>query len=467
MFAERACASTSCKRAFSFSPSRATSNARRALVKRFALPPRPDGSSFWSDKKVAVIGGGPSGLATALALRAKGIDGVRVFERTEAIKPNVGGGFNLNGGARVLCELGLEATYDALANDLLGVKARRANGGFGLFEVRVHDMIRGDDDGCEALVSESGRVLAGTVQRADLQRAMADALPSECLMFDRGVKAVQSRGSNAEIEFENGDREVFDLVIGADGIDSRAREAVDGGESPPKYSGIRIVFGCTPAGSTARAASEMNIAHQWFADGAYMLVFTGGGEGAQNKQHNIALCVQDKTKRDENTAWRAKAAAKEEAVALMREKGMPQSAIDVAEACDRFFDVGVHYHDVLDSWSDDAGTISLVGDACHAMPPFLGQGANQAMQDALCIASELSKVGAEYDTVKQALRAYEGIRKPPTAAIMQSSRFIGALETGAGPVSLFRDVAFFMAGTLGITGKVFLSGALPRFEGKA
>ena len=61
-------------------------------------------------RRVAVIGGGPSGLATALALRAKGIDGVRVFERTEAIKPNVGGGFNLNGGARVLCELGLEAT---------------------------------------------------------------------------------------------------------------------------------------------------------------------------------------------------------------------------------------------------------------------------------------------------------------------------------------------------------------------
>lgn len=37
------------------------------------------------------------------------------------------------------------------------------NGGFGLFEVRVYDMICGDDDGCEVLVSESGRVLAGTV----------------------------------------------------------------------------------------------------------------------------------------------------------------------------------------------------------------------------------------------------------------------------------------------------------------
>ena len=208
----------------------------------------------------------------------------------------------------------------------------------------------------------------------------------------------------------------------------------------------------------------MNTAHQFFADGAYMLVFTGGGDAASKKQHNIALCVRDAAARAENGAWRAKPAAKEEAIALMREKGMPRSAIDVAEACDRFFDVGVHYHDVMESWSDADGVVALVGDACHAMPPFLGQGANQAIQDALCVANELAKVGCEHKTVKDALKTYENIRKPPTAAIMQSSRFIGALETGAGPMSAFRDVAFFVAGTLGITGKVFLSGAMPRFS---
>jgi len=119
---------------------------------------------------------------------------------------------------------------------------------------------------------------------------------------------------------------------------------------------------------------------------------------------------------------------------------------------------------VMESWSDAAGVVALVGDACHAMPPFLGQGANQAIQDALCVANELAKVGREHKTVKDALKTYENIRKPPTAAIMQSSRFIGALETGAGPMSAFRDVAFFVAGTLGITGKVFLSGAMPRFS---
>ena len=439
---------------------RVTPTRARPRCIRASVSASTGAQARWNQKSIAIIGAGVGGLSTALALKRVGLENVRVLERSSGIKPNVGGGFNLNGGAAALCALGLEDAYSALANDLIGVKARRASDGRELFDVRVHEMIRADGAGREALVSERGKVLAGTVQRADLLRVMADALGEDNVVFDRDVRAVRSKNGKAEIEYADGASESFDLVIGADGIDSRAREAVDGGESPPNYSGIRIVFGCTPSGSQARA--DVNTAHQWFADGAYCLVFTGGGDG--KKQHNVALCIQDAARRDENAAWRAKPAAKEETLALMRDKGMPQSVIEVTEACDRFFDVGVHYHDVLNSWSDAFGTITLVGDACHAMPPFLGQGANQAMQDALCIATELSKVGDEHATVKDALVAYEGIRKGPTAAIMQSSRFIGALETGAGPVSLFRDIAFTIAGAFGITGKVFLSGAMPRFK---
>jgi len=422
--------------------------------------------AYWSNKTIAIVGAGPSGLATALALRRQGIANITVFERVSELKPNIGGGFNLNGGARVLRELGLEDAYASIANDLIAVRARRVSGRT-LFEVKVREMIAADARGREGLIGENGRVLCGTVQRADAQRAMAAALPNDVLVLNRGVKEIcASRGNTsrkASVVFDDGSSETFDLVIGADGIDSRARLAVDGGAAAPKYSGIRVVFGCTPAGSDARDASEMNCAHQWFADGMYMLCFTGGGALA-SKQHNIAVCVQDKTRRDENAAWRAKPAAKDETIALLRSKGVPASAIAVAEACDRFCEVGVHYHDVLDRWSDPDGSVTLVGDACHAMPPFLGQGANQAMQDALCVAACLGKVGTKYASVKEALQAYENIRKPPTAAIMQSSRVIGALETGAGPLALFRDVAFFIAGTLGITGKVFLEGALPRFD---
>ena len=53
----------------------------------------------------------------------------------------------------------------------------------------------------------------------------------------------------------------------------------------------------------------------------------------------------------------------------------------------------------------------------------------------------------QHGTVKEALEAYESVRKPPTSAIMLSSRVIGFVETGAGPVGLVRDAAFAALGT--------------------
>lgn len=65
-----------------------------------------------------------------------------------------------------------------------------------------------------------------------------------------------------------------------------------------------------------------------------------------------------------------------------------------------------------------------MGDACHAMPPFMGQGANQGIQDAVSLAKNLAKVAqmgpggaGGYGTVQEALRAYERTRKPPTSSI--------------------------------------------------
>lgn len=69
-----------------------------------------------------------------------------------------------------------------------------------------------------------------------------------------------------------------------------------------------------------------------------------------------------------------------------------------------------------------------------------------------------------YASVKEALDAYEGIRKPPTSAIMLSSRVIGFVETGAGPVGAVRDLAFAVLGTSGVAGKIFLKNAIPVLE---
>ena len=98
----------------------------------------------------------------------------------------------------------------------------------------------------------------------------------------------------------------------------------------------------------------------------------------------------------------------------------------------------------------------LCGDAAHAMPPFLGQGANQAVLDGVRLARELKAVGAEHADVRAALGAYQRARWFPTARLLANSRILGFLETQRGAGALFRDAFFFTTGKLGIAEKVFL-----------
>ena len=85
--------------------------------------------------------------------------------------------------------------------------------------------------------------------------------------------------------------------------------------------------------------------------------------------------------------------------------------------------------------------------------------ARQAIQDAYSLAEKLGGVGDKYQTTADALKAYERARNPPTAAIMQSSRFLGALETQSGPGALIRNSLFYVTGKLRIAEKVFIDGA--------
>ena len=253
------------------------------------------------------------------------------------------------------------------------------------------------------------------------------------------------------------------------GNSSRSGGSSTSGRKEPIYSGIKILFGVTGVDDKPedliRELSDRTTAHQWFGDGAYSLVFTGGGEN--KKRHNLAFCSNEPLgSANSNPSWRANSSVtKEYAHNKMMKANMPADVLRLCLRCERFFEIGVFFHEPLDSWSSSNGKVVLVGDAAHAMPPFLGQGANQAMQDAYVLAKCLATCGADIKNsskVNEALQSYSNTRRPPTEAIMNASRFVGALETGKGPVSLFRDLAFFVAGKFGITGKIFLSGATPR-----
>lgn len=456
------------------------SRARRSIARAAPAAPPPDISSM----RIAVVGAGPCGLTTALALRHHGFTDVAVYDKYPTVRPALGAAFNLNGGAAVLEKLGLLSTFRRLNNPMRVVRTRRATPDrTQLMRVDVPDLIRSDPTSRASLVAEDGEPVCGTVMRADLLRALSDALPEDTLRLGRevtGARALDGPDGGASLVFADGSTsDRFDLVVGADGIKSAVRASAFG-DAPAKYSGIRIVFGCTAEGDesasvSARDPAEHGEVHQWFGDGCYTLVYTAGGgetrrDAAKTRQHNIAVCVSDEPSTDENAEWtraggndaaKTDADAKAACLRAIDAYDMPEDVRRVAERCDRFFDVGVHYHDPLPRWRDASGAVVLAGDSCHAMPPFLGQGANQSLQDAWCLAERLSKVGGAYGDVKEALDAYESTRKPPTEQIMLSSRLIGFVETGRGPVALARDAAFLGLGAVGVAGKIFLKNAVP------
>ena len=492
--------------------------------------------------RVAVVGAGPCGLATALALRHHGFCDVTVFDKYPEVRPALGAAFNLNGGAAVLEKLGLLREFRALQNPIERVRTRRVAGAAGglapelrLMDIDVPRLIRSDPDANSSLVSQSdGDVLCGTVMRADLLRALAAKLPPDSLALGREVvevevKPAQAQRGSATLRFADGSAssEPFDLVVGCDGIRGVVRSAIDPNAAPAKYSGVRIVFGCTAeddaeAAMSARPEGSHRETHQWFGDGCYALAFTAGGDDDQKKQHNIAVCVADafdpvarrrrreesgrnqqrskdsenrRRAPDENAEWAESKESSSDAssandddasssraacLAALDAAGMPEELKRLASSCSRFFDVDVHYHDPVRRWRDASSVCALAGDAAHAMPPFLGQGANQALQDAWCLAERLAAVEGlvaetnkptpddgstgryRYASVAEALDAYEATRKPPTTRIALSSRVIGFVETGGGVVGLARDVAFAGLGATGVAGKIFLENAVPR-----
>ena len=436
-----------------------------------------------SGLRVAVCGAGPAGLAAAHALLSARPGGqkaaaaqVDVFERRTELAPALGGGIQLNGGAAILSRLGLL--------DDAGVAACLLPCERVLSRLATRDSITAVDVDVPAAMARwpaaqelaldggGGEALAFCAMRAPLQRALAEVLPEGArLRLGEGVVAAREEvcgktgAPRAMLMLDDG-REIgpYDLVVGADGIGSAVRQAVAPQEARAEPSGIRVVLGVTPVGGdSARQPRERREMHQWFGDGAYGLLASYATGTPGELQDMVVLCVRnesalvareniDYNAADSRAAAQALAAAAETAM-------MPAEFVATCRQSERVIETGVMFHDASAPWMSPGGAMVLVGDAAHAMPPFLGQGANQALQDAWCLAESLSQAGS----VQAGVAAYETARRAAVEPVLQSSRFVGWLETQGGPVgTLVRDVALFAAGRLGVAEAIYVNGAAPR-----
>ncbi|GHG37780.1 MULTISPECIES: FAD-dependent monooxygenase [Amycolatopsis] len=327
--------------------------------------------------QATVIGGGIGGLAAAAGLHRVGWT-VTVLEKAPE-SGDVGAGISLWPNAlRSLDELGVDL------GDRLAVQTE---GGFR--DRRGRRITRFDAAEFER---RHGRPL-GAIHRRDLIAALRDAIPAESLRTGEEVTEVREDGL-----VRTGREELrADLVVAADGIHSPVRHALFPRHPEPVYSGSTAFRGVAHLPGTRLSTSfdrgtEIGVLPLTGGD-VYWWISTLAAPGTRRADLRHAF---------EN--WHD-----------------PIPALLAATPPEAVLHHDLHYLGTpLPAYT--RGRIALLGDAAHAMPPFLGQGGCQAIEDAVVLAHAVST--QDLDT---ALASYDRQRRPRSQQVVRESVRMGKL----------------------------------------
>jgi salicylate hydroxylase len=343
---------------------------------------------------IAVIGGGIGGLAAAASLLEAGFD-VHVYEQAKALG-EVGAGINIGPNAsRLLHRLGLAERLGACGIKPSTFDQRRWDDGRFLVRAPLGTM-----------VEEKFGAPYYTFHRADLHGALASLLPGERVHLDHRFKHFTDRGDRIEVQFDNGTSISADVLIGADGIHSAVRHALLGPEKP-RFTGCVAYRGLVPADRLTHLGLERTT-QIWMGPARHFVhYFVSAGRLV----NFVAVTEEDSWQRE---SWVDRG---EVADALAAFAGWHPQVRAIIGATDETYKWALFDRAPLPRWS--AGRVTLLGDACHPMLPFMGQGAAQAIEDGATLAACLRKV----DDVATALQLYEKLRLP------RASRLQGMSET--------------------------------------
>jgi salicylate hydroxylase len=343
--------------------------------------------------KIAIIGGGIGGLSAALHLLYAGFD-VQVYEQAPRIG-EIGAGIQISPNAsRLLIRLGLKPAMDKVGVRPQAVHQRRWDDGRTLQRAPV---------GLEVETAFGAPYYH--FHRGDLAELLGDAVPAERVHCSHRLVDLEPKGERVIARFENGASVKADLVVGADGIHSRVRHLLFGPEKP-RFTGCVAWRGLVPVERIRHLDIEI-ASHNWMGpDGHFVHYWVAGGQFM-----NVVCIAEHGTWTSES--WTSRG---EVADALARYEGWHPSVRALIAAFPETFIWALHDRLPLPRWSD--GRVTLLGDACHPMLPFMAQGAAQSIEDGAALASLLK---AMPDDVPGALRRYEEVRKPRATRLQEAS----------------------------------------------
>ena len=369
--------------------------------------------------KIVVIGGGIGGLSAALHLLRAGFD-VEVFEQAPRIT-EVGAGIQISPNAsRLLIRLGLKPALDKV----------------GVFPLFVHQ--RRWDDGRTLQRAPVGKQVEETFgapyyhfHRADLVNLLAEAMPAARLHVSHRLVGLEQKAGQTIARFDNGVTMAADALVGADGIHSMVRQLTFGPERP-RFTGCVAWRGLVPAERVRHLGIEV-ASHNWMGpDGHVVHYWVGAG------RYMNVVCIT------EHGAWTSESWTEKGRVAdaLARYEGWHATVRGLIAALPETFVWALHDRTELPRWTADR--VTLLGDACHPMLPFMAQGAAQSIEDGAALAALLTSMP---DDVPAALERYEALRKPRATRLQQASaanrtRF----HLHDGPEQRARDAALVTSG---------------------
>jgi salicylate hydroxylase len=369
--------------------------------------------------EIAVVGAGIAGLALAAALRRRGFSSV-VFEQATELT-GIGAGVQIAPNAsRLLHRLGLARRLREVAVRPAATEFRRWAD-----DQLIGRITLGDE--CERLYGAPYY----TIHRADLRDALASVVCNLTVCLGRRLVAMRETSDCVVLDFADGSSYPASMAAGADGIGSIVRKTLAADKLAADntvFSGLGAYRGLVPAAAVPEFAREPAV-RLWLGPGRHLVCYPVSGgrfiSFAAITPCEVAGCE----------SWAAAGTAEDLAEAF---RGWNQAVQRLIAGAREIGYWALYDREPLPRLA--TSRLALIGDAAHPMLPFVAQGANQAIEDALALAACLTD-GSDSGMAGAALR-YESCRAPRTARLQRQARSsIDSMHLPDGVAQRSRDKA--------------------------
>ncbi|MBF7688559.1 FAD-dependent oxidoreductase [Acinetobacter rathckeae] len=335
-------------------------------------------------KKIAVIGAGLGGAATARLLQCAGFD-VDVYEQANEFS-RIGAGIHVGPNImKIFREMGLEKELTALG-------------------AKPNQWISRDGANADILAAADLQGYGATyitVHRGDMHTLQFESLDPKKLHYGKRLEHVEQNAEHVILSFSDGTTATADIVIGADGINSKIRDILLG-EEAPTYSGW-VAHRALIKGENLKklqAEHDLDDCVKWWHEDRHMMAYYTTSE--KDEYYYVTGVPHPPL----DTQGQSFLPSSHEEMFKAFEGCHPriQAMIEASE------DITIwplNSRNPLPIWS--SGRLVIVGDACHPMKPHMAQGAGMAIEDGAMLTRCLLKTGL--DDYKTAFKLYEHNRK--------------------------------------------------------